>query len=34
MTYVVVVFSVAVQGLTVGKLARRVIPQPENLERD
>jgi CPA1 family monovalent cation:H+ antiporter len=33
-TYVVVVFSVAVQGLTVGKLARRVIPQNESLERD
>ncbi|MBT5415582.1 MAG: sodium:proton antiporter, partial [Rhodospirillaceae bacterium] len=33
-TYVVVVFSVAVQGLTVGKLARRVIVRPEDLERD
>ena len=33
-TYVVVVFSVAVQGLTVGKLARRVVPAPEAIERD
>jgi CPA1 family monovalent cation:H+ antiporter len=33
-TYVVVVFSVTVQGLTVAKLARRVIPQDEKLERD
>ncbi len=32
-TYVVVVFSVVVQGATVGAAARRVVGDPEKLEQ-